>query len=73
MATVTCSRCPIQAGITRTGPNNVDIGYDIPGMADKCIVLSRELASGRTVSIDLEPECPHLKAAILAARNRLRR
>jgi hypothetical protein len=73
MSTVTCTRCPIQAEIRRTGPSNVEIGYDIPGMADKCIVLSGQLATGGTVGIGEEPECPHLKAAVLAALNRTRR
>lgn len=73
MTTVTCTRCPIQAEIRRTGPNNVEISYDIPGMADRCIVLSGQLASGATVGIGDEPECPHLKAAVLGALNRSRR
>lgn len=70
MLTATCPRCPITAEIDRTGPNNVDVAYDIPGMADKCIVMAGQLASGGKVSIGDEPECPHLKAAILAALNR---
>lgn len=71
MLTATCPRCPIRAEIHRgPKPNTSTVSYDLPGMLDKCVVLSGQLASTGSLSIGDEPDCPHLKSAILGALNR---
>jgi len=73
MPVATCARCRVTATIRLTGKNTNQIDYDIPAMADRCVVLQREHAETGHISIGPgAPECPHLWQAITDQLNRAR-